>query len=200
MTELLHYGSWYLLPVSEDVDYFAIMAQGHGLHVALIGIAGISVTLLLFLSSLYFLKQQYILSSPFLLSFFFWFLDINLMEIFSYVPNRTFIMGDIGEFVMGLNISPFWVFIPFTPIVCYAIYRFYTDQLSKFYTLLPIKSHMVQRFVLWLTFWPVGLAVVYWEPPTQYILISYATNFFCLLLIIFILFRFDPATRKARSG
>lgn len=191
----IYYGSWYLLPVSENVDYLGILAAGHDLQVALIGVAGITVTIILFFVSLYFLRQAYILNSPFLLSFFFWFLDINLMEIFSYVPNRTFIMGDIGELVMGLHISPVWVLVLGTPFVCYALYRFYQDQIIKMYRLLPITSHAMQRFVLWLTFWPVGLAVVYWEPPTEYIFLSYATNFFCLIFILFLLAKFDPASR-----
>ena len=40
-------------------------------------------------------------------------------------------MGDIGEFVQGLNISPLWIFIPSTIIIYFALYRFYRYEVPK---------------------------------------------------------------------
>ncbi len=97
----IHYGSWYLIPVSESVDYAKILASGHGTHEALIGISGITITFLLFLISIFFINRNFIKRNSLFLSVFFWLASINLMEMLSYI-NRTFIMGDIGEFVQGL--------------------------------------------------------------------------------------------------
>lgn len=188
--------SYYLVPVSEAVDYKKIMALGHGTHAALIGISGISITILLFLISLSCLNHKFIQGRPALFSFFFWLTSINLMEIFSYAPNRTFIMGDIGEFVQGLNISPLWIFIPGTLLVCLALYRFYKYEVIKFYQYLAIKNIVMQRIILWLTFWPLILSVVYWEPPTHWKILSNTTNAVSLLLIIFILIVCDPGRKK----
>ncbi|KTC85094.1 hypothetical protein Ldro_2678 [Legionella drozanskii LLAP-1] len=147
----IKYGSWYLVPVSEAVDYASILASGHGVHEALIGISGITVTLILFLTSLFLLSRKCIQERSFLLSFFFWLADINLMEMFSYL-NRTFIMGDIGEFIQGFNISPFFIFIPGTIIVCWALYRFYKYEIIKMFQTLPVRTIFMRRIFCGLPF------------------------------------------------
>ncbi len=188
----IDYRNWFLLPVSEGVNYPSILASGHGVAEALIGISGISVTVILFLLSFYFINRQFILKNTFLLCFFFWLMDINLMEMFSYVPNRSFIMGDIGEFVQGLNISPLWFVIPGTLLVCLALYRFYRYELLKMFALLPIKTIVMQRIFLWCTFWPLLFSIVYWEPPIANKALSYGANLFSLLLVLLIIFICDP--------
>jgi hypothetical protein len=195
----IYIGNWLLLPVSEAVDYAGILASGHGLSEALIGISGISVTFFLFLISLLLLNRRYIQKHILLLSFFFWLANINLMEMFSYI-NRTFIMGDIGEFVQGLNISPLWIFIPGVFIVCLAIYRFYSVEIIKMFMLLPIKTVFMQRIFLWITFWPLILTALYWGRSLGWELLAAITNSVSVFIVILILILCDPARSWIRNN
>lgn len=186
------YGNWYLVPVSEHVNYAAILASGHGNREALIGITGISVTTILFLISLFFLNRQYIQKNILFLSFFFWLADINLMEMFSYL-NRTFVEGDIYEFIQGLNIFPLWILIPNIILVSWGLYQFYRNNLVKMFKLLPIHTNTMRRIFLYITFWPLPLSIVYWAPPVSWHLVSNTMNTISLLIILFILISCDPS-------
>ncbi len=180
------------MPVSEAVDYASILASGHGDREALIGISGISVTTILFLISLLFLNKESIQKNFLWLSFFFWLADLNLMEMFSYI-NRTFVMGDIYEFIQGLDISPLWIFIPNIILVGWGIYRFYRYEIIKMFKSLPIKTIAMRRIFLWLTFWPLPLTIVYWAAPVGWKLLSNITNIISLLIVISIIIFYDPA-------
>lgn len=205
----INYGSWYLMPISENVDFKAIYASGHPYQSGLIGIAGIFVTTMLFLISLYFLNQKYILRSPFLIYFFFFLAAMNLMDIGAYIPNRTFsgtngdmshTGGDIGEFLHGFNLSPFWIFIPGVILVTLAFYRFYNVELKKIYALIPEKNLLLKRITLWVTFWPLILLIAYWTPPAEYKILSYASNIYSVILVIFILIVCDPKNLLQSKG
>src|ERR1700722_11223490 len=74
----IQYGSWYLVPISENVDFNKIFALGHPYQAALIGISGITATTLLFLICLYFLNQKSILKKGYLVNFFFLLAAMNL--------------------------------------------------------------------------------------------------------------------------
>lgn len=188
----IHYGNWLLSHVSEHVDYKRIFAQAHGLQGALIGVSGISVTIILFFISLYFLNQKYILKSYFGLLFFYWLAAINLCEIFTYIVTRSFTSGDIGEFVEGLHISPLWVFIPGTIFACALMYRFFRYELIKIYCLLSNDNNILKRMILYLSFWPLIILPLFWTPPTRYEILAYAANIFALLVVIFIFIACDP--------
>lgn len=197
----IQYGSWYLIPISENVDFNKIIALGHSYQAALIGISGIAGTTLLFLICLYFLNKNSILKSSYLINFFFLLASINLIEILSYVPNRTFTgvggdisdtPGDIGLFVSGFNISPLWVFIPGILLVSLAFYRVYKYELIKMFSLIP-RYPSIQRVVLWLTFWPLIMMFAYWIPPVEYKVLSYMSSIYSIILILFILIGCDPA-------
>ena len=196
----IQYGSWYLVPISENVDFNKIISLGHPYHAAIIGISGISTTILLFLICLYFLKQKFVLKNSYLVNFFFFVAAIDLMDILAYIPNRTFtgtggniiIPGDIGEFLHGFNISPLWIFIPGILLVTLTFYLFYKYELIKVFSLIP-KSQFVQRIVLWITFWPSILMYAYWIPPTEYKVLSYISNIYSIALILLILITCDPS-------
>ncbi len=202
------YGSWYLIPASENVDFNAIYASGHPYQSGLIGIAGIFTNIVLFLICLCFLNQKYILKKPYFINFFFFLAAINLIEILAYIPNRTFTGtngdvshtgGDIGEFLHGFNLSPFWIFIPGIILVTLALYRFYQFELKKVYSLIPNKNLFFKRITLWLTFWPLIMFVVYWIPPAEYISLSYASNFYSIILVVYILIACDPSRLNSQK-
>lgn len=188
----ISYGSWYLLPVSEHVNYQRIFQSGQGIAGALIGISGISVTIILFLLSIWMLNIPKIKKIPFVLLFFFWLANINLMEIYLYIVNRCFSSGDISEFSQGFGISPFWLFIPGSLLAILAVYRFYWYELPKIYRLTLPTIVWVKRVILYMTFWPALLLIIYWSPPENYVLLTYGMAIFsvCFLAVIFI--KCDP--------
>ncbi len=188
----IQYGSWYLIPVSEHVNYQKLFAAGHGIAGALIGISGITVTTVLFLTSLTFLNTQRILQKPYLCLFFFWLAGNNLMEIYLYIVNRCFTTGDISEFTQGLGISTFWLFIPGTLLACLAVYRYYWKELPKIYQLIDTKCLWIKRLFLYLTFWQALLLIVYWSPPKSHATLTYVMAVFSFLYWLLIIVRCDP--------
>ena len=123
---------------------------------------------------------------------FFWLGAINVMEMFTYVPNRVFIEGDITEFYRGFGISPFWVFIPGTVLVLWSLYRFYSKEIQKLYALFRSESYGVKRFLLYLTFWPLAITFIYWVMPKQHVILSFLTNVVSILIVIYLVILGDP--------
>lgn len=146
----VEYGGWLLLHVDEAVPYNQLLASHHGVSAALIGIAGVSTSIILFALSLKILSKT--TRGLWKYSFFYWFATLNMVAIFQYLTIQTFsVQGDVGRFIHGLNISPWWVWIPGTIFVCIALYRFYGHFLPKAYIVLPIHRLWVQRIFLLLT-------------------------------------------------
>jgi len=136
-----------LLHVDENVPYNQILAAGRGGVAALIGIAGVSVSILLFVLSWIGLSK--IKHSVTAYSFFYWFAVLNMVPIFQYLTVQTFSMqGDVGRFTHGLAISPWWVFIPGTVFVSFALYRFFRYVVPRSYALISIQKLWVQRIFL----------------------------------------------------
>lgn len=186
------YGNWILMPVSEHVDYQAIFASGHGIKGAIIGVAGISMTILLFLISYCCLTRRKIINKPCLFLFFYWLGAINLCEIFTYIIARTFSDGDVSEFAQGLAISPVWILFIGGLFACLAVYCFFRYALVKLYLILGEERYFLKRLFLYLSFWPILLLPLYWSAPTQYKPLAYAANVFTALLIIIVFIVCDP--------
>jgi hypothetical protein len=141
------YGGWFLLNVDESVPYNQILAAGQGFRAAWIGIAGLFVSLSLFIFCWISLKK--IKSNAFLYSFFYWFAVVNLVPIFQYLTVQAFsIEGDVGRFTHGLAISPWWIFWPGTAFVSTALYHFFRYLVPKAYAILSISSVWMQRLFL----------------------------------------------------
>ncbi len=143
----IDYGGLLLLNIDENVPYNQILAAGQGTRAGLIGIAGICVSIVLFMISWFGLTK--INSNYFSYSLFYWFAVINMVPIFQYLTVQTFsVEGDVGRFTQGLNISPWWVFVPGTTFVCAALYQFFMHLIPKAYAILSIHSLWVQRTFL----------------------------------------------------
>lgn len=141
------YGGWLLLHADENVPYDQILATNQGFDAACIGIAGVSVTIVLFLVSLVYMNK--IRRSVWSYSFFYWFAILNMVAIFQYLIVQTFsVQGDVGRFVHGLNISPWWVFIPGSIFVYIALHRFFKYDVPKAYAIISIKTLWVRRIFL----------------------------------------------------
>jgi len=145
----IRYGGWFLMNCDEAVPYDQLLASGHGLQVALIGISGFTVNAILFLLSLYFLSRKRVKDSLCPLATFYWSCVLNLMAMFGYIPLNTFsVQGDVGRFVHGLQLSPWLVFIPGTILIVWALTRVLRVEIAKVYACAPIQTLLMRRILL----------------------------------------------------
>jgi hypothetical protein len=131
-----------LLNINENVDYDTIFSLGHGGHVALIAFAGPGIgNGVLYIVSLLLLMDKSIQQRPYLFYFLYWFNFTNLGNFFDYVPIRTFSpQGDIAHMAMGLNVSPWYIYVVIGYLVAYLIWVFFTKTLISAFNNLDIRS------------------------------------------------------------
>jgi len=103
----IYYGDWSLLNVNEAVDYRSLFATGQGTAASAIGISALITNAVLFIASLHWLSRKSVNQRKWLYLLLYWFALMNISELYSYIPLRTFApTGDIRNFVTGLAISP----------------------------------------------------------------------------------------------
>lgn len=144
----LNYGgtSWlnllWLTDMDENVNYDMIFSTGHGLHAAVIAFAGPGfANVPLFILSFWLLKKRYVKNSPLWWYFLFLFNLMNLGNFYDYIPIRTFsTQDDIANFVKGLNISPWWVYIIGGYMVAFLIWQFFTKTLVSAFVNLQLTT------------------------------------------------------------
>lgn len=131
-----------LANMDENVDYNMIFSAGHGTYVALIAFAGAGIANgSLFILSLWLLNKESIKRRLYLFYFLFLFNLMNLGNFYDYVPIRTFTThGDAAHFFMGLNISPWWVYIIGGYIVAFLIWHFFTKTMISAFINLNITT------------------------------------------------------------
>jgi hypothetical protein len=152
----VQYGGWFLLNVDENVPYHQILSAGRGPVAALIGIAGVSVSIFLFLLSLAVLRK--IKNHLYLYSFFYWLLILDMVPIVQYLVVQPFsLAGDTGQFVQGLNISPWLVFAPGLVLTVLGLYRIFRYEVPKAYAFFSIQALWAQCIFLLLTLYVLFL-------------------------------------------
>lgn len=116
-----------LIDIDEHVDYTAALAAGKDWQVALVAFAGPGLANGgLYLLSRWFIKSAYVASRPFIAYVVFWFLYINLANLYDYVPTRVFASdGDVHHFLLGTGISPWVVYVLAGYLVLWAVVDFY---------------------------------------------------------------------------
>lgn len=131
-----------LAHINENVNYSAIYSSGHASYVSFIAFAGPGIAnSLLFIVSYFLLKMKKIIQKPFLYYFLFLFNLMCLGSFYDYVPIRTFAKsGDIYNFITGLNISPWLVYIIFGYLVAFLIWQFFSKTLISTYLNLDLKT------------------------------------------------------------
>lgn len=145
----VYYGGWALLHVDENVNYNWLLATHQGSAAAIIGISGISVSIILLLLSFILLNCSKIQNNPIIFILFYWFVAINIVPALQYFTFTTFSSeGDVGRFTHGLHISPWWIFIPGTILVIIALWRIFKIEAPRAYAVIPIKSLWGQRLFL----------------------------------------------------
>ncbi|MCJ2058404.1 hypothetical protein MKL09_17830 [Methylobacterium sp. J-048] len=125
--------------IGENVDYARSFAAGRGAAVALVAATGP-----LFVNGGAYLSARAVLPQalprlPWLGGLFlYWFLFMNLANVFDYVPIRTFAQGDIGHFCQGLDIPSWVVCAVLTPLVLAALLDLYRTVLPSLYRMLDL--------------------------------------------------------------
>jgi hypothetical protein len=78
----------------------------------------------------------------------FWFGVVNIAELFSYVPMRVFLSGDIHNFVTGLSISPWVVLVPGTILTGFGLSRVFGHDLRLVIRITGLSGLLWQRLFL----------------------------------------------------
>ncbi len=119
----INYGhGWTFAGISEFDDwsvYPDLIAQGRGIDVAMISIAGPMMNVLLAVISLALLTRERVRSSLLLFSLLFWVALHNVAQVWAYIPQRSVMYqgGDFFFFDWALNISPWVVTVPGTLLI-----------------------------------------------------------------------------------
>lgn len=197
----IFYGGWLLLHVDENVAYGHLIATHQGTTAALIGIAGLTTTVILAILSFILMSKEKIQKNPIIFSFCYWSLIINMVPIYQYIPVSTFSSeGDVGRFIHGLNISPFWVFIPGTILVFAALWRILKIEVPKAYNVIPIESIFIRRIFLLATLGTIFLLIYThgYNPfsDSSNPLIGKILACLSFLLIPILFFAFNPSHTK----
>ncbi len=196
----IQYGGWFLMHTDENVNYAGLIISGRGVAAAMIGIAGVTVSFFLAVSSFILLSCKKIQNSPVKLIFSYWFLIINMIPLAQYFTISTFsYQGDVGRFITGLNISGWWIFIPGTIFNIFALTRILNTEIPKTYALIPIKSLLGQNIFL-LTSLSIIFLFIYthgYNPLTDPGMDTFSKTLALLsIFLVPILFILDNPSRK----
>jgi len=156
----VQFGGWLLLRINEGVDYAHLMATQNETAAAIIGIAGVATSLLIVLVCFWALSYKRIGQHPVWFTFIYWLLVISMIPVLQYLMLTVFSsQGDVGYFVAGLGISAWWVFIPGTVITLYCLWRIFTIEVIKGYSVIPIKDLWAKRVFLFFTVFAIFILV-----------------------------------------
>jgi len=191
----IQYGDLALWNTDEKVDYDALIAAGRGVTASLIAISPLIVNSILFAVCIVLFRQLAGDHWKWLAQFLYWFAIWNIGEVFSYMPVRTFSpRGDVGYFLRGLRLSPWWVVIAGSLLVAIGLWLALSKGLPQYFALASITQLPLQRSILWTTsfilfFWCGGVAFRYYGPADSRSPWSLASAGLGVLSVIL----FDPA-------
>src|SRR5262249_18703856 len=139
-----------LIHIDENVDYTAALAAGKRWQVALIAFAGPGLANGgLYLLSRRLIESRYVASRPFLAYVLFWFLFMNLANLFDYVPIRVFASdGDVEHFRLGTGISPWVIYAVGGYLVLWGLVDFYRVVLPYTLRVCGFESRTARAVVL----------------------------------------------------
>lgn len=122
-----------LVHIDENVDYTAALAAGQRWQVALTAFAGAGFANAgLYLLSRRLIVSRAVSSRPFLAYALFWFLAINLANLYDYVPLRVFAAdGDVWHFRLATGMSPWLIYAVGGYLVLWALVDFYRVVLPR---------------------------------------------------------------------
>lgn len=120
-----------LADIDENVDYASAMDAGKHWQSAVTAFVGPGVINAgFFLLSTFVLRAGWLVGRPVIANFVFWFLLMNLGNLYDYVPMRVFAdHGDVYNFSNGSGVNPWFIFVLGTYLVLWAIVSFYRTSL-----------------------------------------------------------------------
>lgn len=197
----VEYGGWLLLHVDENVPYNEILAAHHGFIAAMISIAGLTVSIVLFsIAMLLFRKTRH----PLFASLLHWKIIINMIPIIQYLVVQPFSEeGDTGRFVHGLGISPWWILAPGVIFVGFALFQICSREVPHMYAVIPISGLFARRIFLLATLSVLFLLIYsHGYNPLSDQGMPWIGRFFAgltLLLVPILLFVCDPSREWVKS-
>jgi hypothetical protein len=115
-----------LYNIDEKVDYKAAYAAGEAASVAAAAIAGLVANVVLYLVIRFAAPLWRTSRRPFVAYLAFWFLFMQLANIYDYVPIRVAASdGDVGQWVRATHMSPWLIYVVVGYVVLWAMVDFY---------------------------------------------------------------------------
>lgn len=146
----IHYSGWMLMGVHENVDYASLFIAGRNGTAAWIAGSALLLNAVLFLACIPFMLRN--VSSRFNWGYtvIFWFAVMNIGQVYSYVPIRTFVgnRGDVGHFLHGTGLSPWVLFVPGMVLVALGIYFVLTKGYWQLNRVFAIESRTGENILL----------------------------------------------------
>ena len=138
--------------VDEAVNYLGISFSGHPYIAGIIAITPPVITNGgLFLVFSYLSSFKSLQKRPWLYYFIFWLVIMNLGNWLDYIPVRTFSThADIGNFIKGFGMSPWWVYIIGTYILIFFLWHFFKIQIPRAYEIMNINSTAGRAILLFI--------------------------------------------------
>ena len=139
-----------LIHIDENVDYTAALDAGKRWQVALIAFAGPGLANGgLYLLSRRLMESLYVSSRPYFAYILFWFLFMNLANLYDYVPLRVFASdGDVEHFRLGTDISPWVIYAVGGYLVLWGLVDFYRVVLPYTLRVCGFESRTARAVVL----------------------------------------------------
>ena len=156
----------------EGVDYTRIFRDGPGWHGSVIGFMPIVMHSAAVAAALWLMRGEWLPKRRWLFNGVYWLTVVNLMELVAYIYMRAFSgHGDIGNFDVGLGISPWWMFLFGSAVLTWALWLFYRHALPRMQALFadggPASAWALLILTSFLLFlWGSGIRVMaYVEGP-----------------------------------
>lgn len=139
-----------LWDINENVDYSAAFAAGRGTAVAMVAFAGPGlVNGGFYLLSRWLIGRSWFDARPVATYVLFWFLWINLANVYCYVPLRTFSDGgDVHHFLLGTGLSPWWVYAVIGVLVLWGIVDGYRRVIPRTLAICGFDAAVLRAMVL----------------------------------------------------
>jgi len=146
----IHYGGKSLLNIfllaniDQNVDYNILYSFGHTKEIAIIAAAGPVMNGVLYVVTLWMLKNRLTIRRFYRYYFLLLFNLMNLGNIYDYIPIRTFAtsgnMVDVLDIEKALHISPWWIYGSLGYLIAYMIWQFFSKTLTTAYSDLKLNE------------------------------------------------------------
>ncbi|WP_051249776.1 hypothetical protein [Maridesulfovibrio zosterae] len=158
----------------EGVEYTKIFSQGRGFNGAVIGIAPIIMHTFLLVCAIWLMCGDWLFKRKWIFHAAYWLSITNFMELIAYVYMRAFSgHGDLGNFDVGMNISPWWIFIIGSVCLTLGLWFFFSRCLPRLQFLFaPDNIYLKWSILILSTFllflWGSGIRVMAYVSGPQW--------------------------------